>query len=88
MADYYTFRKWSVTAHGHEMVVAGKPGVWSWDTLNPGTAALLEVADVGPGDDVLDLQQRLSLKRPRSLDPGKVCDIITVRERPTVVRTQ
>jgi 16S rRNA G1207 methylase RsmC len=56
MADYYTFRKWSVAAHGHELAIAGKPGVWSWDTLKPGTAALLEVADVGPGDDVLDLQ--------------------------------
>jgi 16S rRNA (guanine1207-N2)-methyltransferase len=55
MADYYTFRKWSVTAHGHDVTVAGKPGIWSWDTLDPGTAALLEVADVEPGDDVLDL---------------------------------
>ena len=42
MADYYTFRKWSVTAHGHEVAV------------------------VGPGDRVLDLQQRLSPKGPRA----------------------
>ena len=55
MADYYTFRKFTVEAHGHDVIVAGKSGVWSWNTLNPGTAALLEVADVGPGDDVLDL---------------------------------
>jgi 16S rRNA (guanine1207-N2)-methyltransferase len=55
VADYYTFRKFTVEAHGHEVVVAGKPGVWSWDGLNPGTAALLEVAEVEPGDAVLDL---------------------------------
>jgi len=55
MADYYTFHKFTIEAHGHEVSVVGKPGVWSWDALNPGTAALLEVAEVGPGDDVLDL---------------------------------
>ena len=55
MADYYTFRKFAVEAHGHEVTVVGKPGVWSWDRLNSGTAALLEVAEVKPGDDVLDL---------------------------------
>jgi 16S rRNA (guanine1207-N2)-methyltransferase len=55
MADYYTFHKFTIEAHGHEVSVVGKPGVWSWDGLNPGTAALLEVAEVGPGDDVLDL---------------------------------
>jgi len=55
MGGYYTFRKFTVEAHGHEVIVAGKPGVWSWKTLNPGTAALLEVTDVEPGDGVLDL---------------------------------
>ncbi|MCK4315585.1 MAG: methyltransferase [Anaerolineae bacterium] len=55
MADYYTFREFAVEAHGDEVTVVGKPGVWSWDRLNPGTAALLEVAEVEPGDDVLDL---------------------------------
>ena len=55
MADYYTFREFAVEAHGHEVVVVGKPGVWAWDRLDPGTAALLEVAGVEPGDRVLDL---------------------------------
>lgn len=55
MADYYAFRQFTVEAHGHEVTVVGKPGVWSWDALDPGTAALLEVAEIGPGDDVLDL---------------------------------
>ena len=55
MAGYYTFRKLTVEAHGHAVTVVGKPGVWSWDGLNPGTAALLEMAEIGPGDTVLDL---------------------------------
>ena len=55
MADYYTVREFVVEAHGHEVAVVGKPGVWSWDRLNPGTAALLEVAEIEPDDTVLDL---------------------------------
>jgi 16S rRNA (guanine1207-N2)-methyltransferase len=41
--------------HGLKLTIAGKPGVWSWDEVNPGTAALLEVAMVGPAERVLDL---------------------------------
>jgi 16S rRNA (guanine1207-N2)-methyltransferase len=55
VTGYYTFREFAAQARGHEIVVVGKPGAWSWDALNPGTAALLEVADVEPGDRVLDL---------------------------------
>jgi 16S rRNA (guanine1207-N2)-methyltransferase len=55
MSDYYTFRKFTIDAHGYSVTVVGKPGVWSWDRLDPGTAALLEVAEVGRGDTVLDL---------------------------------
>jgi len=55
VAGYYTFRQFVVEARGHEVTVVGKPGIWSWDRLNPGTAALLEVAEVEPGDGVLDL---------------------------------
>ncbi len=55
MSDYYTFREFTVEIHGHEITVVGKPGVWSWERLNPGTAALLEVAEIEPGDNVLDL---------------------------------
>ncbi len=53
--DYYTFRKFTIKAHSHEVVIVGKPGVWSWDGLDPGTAALLEVAEIEPDDSVLDL---------------------------------
>ncbi len=55
VADYYTFREFTVEARDHRITVAGKPGVWSWDRLNPGTAALLEVADCQPDSRVLDL---------------------------------
>ena len=55
MTDYYTFRDFTVEAHGHTVTVVGKPGVWSWDRLDPGTAALLEVAEIGASDRVLDL---------------------------------
>jgi len=55
VAGYYTFRQFVVEARGRQVTIVGKPGVWSWDRLNPGTAALLEVAEVEPGDGVLDL---------------------------------
>jgi 16S rRNA (guanine1207-N2)-methyltransferase len=37
------------------LTVIGRPGVWSWEGVNPGTAALLEVTEVAPHDRVLDL---------------------------------
>lgn len=55
MGDYYTFHRFTVVVQGCEVTVVGKPGVWSWDRLDPGTAALLEVAEVGAGERVLDL---------------------------------
>jgi 16S rRNA G1207 methylase RsmC len=55
LADYYTLRRFVVEAHGHSVTVVGKPGAWSWDQLDSGTAALLEVAEVRPDDVVLDL---------------------------------
>lgn len=55
MGEYYAFRRIVVRARGREFVLVGKPGVWSWDCLNPGTAALLEVIDIEPGDTALDL---------------------------------
>ncbi len=53
--DYYTFRQFTVAVRGCEVTVIGKPGVWSCERLDPGTAALLEVAEVGTGEQVLDL---------------------------------
>jgi 16S rRNA (guanine1207-N2)-methyltransferase len=55
MSDYYVFHRFTVEAHGRQVAILGKPGVWSYDGLNPGTAALLEVAEIEPEDRVLDL---------------------------------
>ena len=45
----------SFTLRGHSLTIVGKPGVWSWNRVNPGTAALLEVAEIAEADRVLDL---------------------------------
>lgn len=55
MTDYYAFHKFVVKLRGREIIVVGKPGVWSWDAVNPGTAALLEMPRVKPDAAVLDL---------------------------------
>jgi 16S rRNA (guanine1207-N2)-methyltransferase len=55
MSDYYAFRQIPVLLCGEPAVVIGKPGVWSWDAVNPGTAALIDTMDPGPRDKVLDL---------------------------------
>jgi 16S rRNA (guanine1207-N2)-methyltransferase len=55
VAGYHTFCQFVIKAHEHEVAVVGKPGVWSWGALDPGTAALIEVAEVGVSDRVLDL---------------------------------
>jgi len=55
MPDYYTFHSFTVATRGGQVTIVGKPGAWSWDAPNPGTAALLEVAEIEPGERVLDL---------------------------------
>lgn len=49
------FHKFVVKLRGQELLVAGKPGVWSWNTVNPGTAALLEMPRFESYARVLDL---------------------------------
>jgi 16S rRNA (guanine1207-N2)-methyltransferase len=53
--DFHPYHNFLVTLRGQEFVVVGKPGVWSWDGLNPGTAALLELPRFEPDAMVLDL---------------------------------
>ena len=53
--DDRSLHKFVVELRGHELLVVGKPGVWSWDRVNPGTAALLEMPRFGSDEDVLDL---------------------------------
>jgi 16S rRNA (guanine1207-N2)-methyltransferase len=76
--SYHTFRTFTVEAHGHEVAVVGKPGVWSWDRLDPGTAALLEVAEIELHDDVLDLGCGVGVT-------GAVAGVLTRRGRVTLV---
>lgn len=53
--DEHNLHKFVVELRGQELLVVGKPGVWSWDRVNPGTAALLEMPRFGSGENVLDL---------------------------------
>jgi 16S rRNA (guanine1207-N2)-methyltransferase len=55
MSDYYTYRQIPVTLRGKPATMVGKPGVWSWNEVNPGTAALIDVMEIRPVDRVLDL---------------------------------
>lgn len=49
------FHRFVVDLQGQELIIAGRPGVWSWDAINPGTAALLEIPRFEPAMRVLDL---------------------------------
>jgi len=55
MGDYYTFSRWTLEVRGQPLTVVGKPGVWSWDRLDLGSAALLESVEIEPQSRVLDL---------------------------------
>jgi 16S rRNA (guanine1207-N2)-methyltransferase len=50
-----SFRKFVVELRGQELMVVSRPGVWSWDRVNPGTAALLEMPRFESDANVLDL---------------------------------
>jgi 16S rRNA (guanine1207-N2)-methyltransferase len=55
MGNNHAFHRFVVNVRGRDVMVAGKPGVWSWDAANPGTLALLEIPRFEPQMDVLDL---------------------------------
>lgn len=55
MNDYYAYRQIPVLLRGEPATLVGKPGVWNWNDVNPGTAALVDVLEVLPDDRVLDL---------------------------------
>lgn len=44
-----------VNGKRYPLAVIGRPGVWSWEGLDPGTAALLAVCDPGGAERLLDL---------------------------------
>lgn len=53
--EYYTFREMAVTVRGETWRVVTKPGIFSWDRLDPATALLLEQLVVEPTGRILDL---------------------------------
>ena len=55
MTQYYTLRRYAVGVGDRSLTIVGKPGVWSWERPSHGTAALLDVVEIGSGDAVLDL---------------------------------
>jgi 16S rRNA (guanine1207-N2)-methyltransferase len=55
MNGIHDFHNFVVRVRGRELTIFGKPGVWSWDELNPGTAALLEIPCFEGAIRVLDL---------------------------------
>jgi 16S rRNA (guanine1207-N2)-methyltransferase len=55
VTNCHLFRKFATRLRDQDLVVVGKPGVWSWDSLNPGTLALLELPRFEPDAKVLDL---------------------------------
>jgi 16S rRNA (guanine1207-N2)-methyltransferase len=55
VTDHLSYHRSLIQVRGQELVLVGKPGVWSWDRLNPGTAALLELPRLEPDAQILDL---------------------------------
>ena len=55
MSEQQPFHRFVVDIQDRELIIVGKPGVWSWDAVNPGTAALLEIPRFEPRTRVLDL---------------------------------
>lgn len=53
--EYYRFRPLVVEAGGERIELITKPGIFSWDELDPATALLLEHLEIEPTDIVLDL---------------------------------
>ncbi|MCD6290221.1 MAG: methyltransferase [Anaerolineae bacterium] len=53
--DYFRYRSIVVEVGGQELELVSKPGIFSWDRLDPATRLLLENLQIGPEDTVLDV---------------------------------
>jgi 16S rRNA (guanine1207-N2)-methyltransferase len=51
----HAFGRFTATIGQRDFVICSRPGVFSWDSLDLGAAALIEAMKVDPGDRVLDL---------------------------------
>jgi 16S rRNA (guanine1207-N2)-methyltransferase len=54
-SDYHAWRTISFAARGQQWRYVSKPGVFSWEHVDAGTARLLESLEVRVGESVLDL---------------------------------
>ena len=50
-----SFHRFAARVGNREFVVCSRPGVFSWDGVDDGAAALIEAIRIEPGDQVLDL---------------------------------
>jgi len=55
LLDHGTFQAYTVELRGRSFEVRSRPGVFSWDELDPATRILAEVMEIQPGERVLDL---------------------------------
>jgi 16S rRNA (guanine1207-N2)-methyltransferase len=55
LLDHAAFHQFAVTLRGERYLVCTRPGVFAWDHLDAGSAALIEAMAIGAGDRVLDL---------------------------------
>ncbi len=55
LLDHRTFHRFEVVVRGQSHLVCSRPGVFSWDGLDPGTRALAEALDLRDGEQILDL---------------------------------
>lgn len=53
--SYYDRQSLHLTIENQAFALYTKPGIFGWDKLDPGSAALLQVMDVRDGETVLDL---------------------------------
>jgi 16S rRNA (guanine1207-N2)-methyltransferase len=61
LLDHQAFSEYSLTRYGYNLTICGRPGVFGWDHLDAGSAALIDAIDasdalaIAPDDRVLDL---------------------------------
>lgn len=53
--EHGRYHRFAVAARGKTYTICSRPGIFSWDRLDPGSAALLETMQVQRGESVLDL---------------------------------
>jgi 16S rRNA (guanine1207-N2)-methyltransferase len=55
LLDHATFHAYTVEVRGESIAVRSRPGVFSWEELDPATRLLAQAMEIGPRDRVLDL---------------------------------